>query len=196
MAKNICSIDGCSKAVHGRGWCLTHYRRWQRHGNPHAMLIARHGGDVEQRFWAKVDKTSGCWNWMAAVNAAGYGKYVAEGRHVLAHRYSVELATGSLLGDRLIDHRCHNPRCVRPDHLRVATPSQNNQNYRPGAARSRSGVRGVDHLPTGMWRARVQHNGQIVYSQHFSRREDAAAAVVEMRNRFHTFNDADRAQPA
>jgi len=37
----ICSIPGCEKAVHGRGWCKTHYGRWQRHGDPN-------GGQVYQ----------------------------------------------------------------------------------------------------------------------------------------------------
>lgn len=31
-----CSIDGCSKPHLSRGFCDTHYRRWQRHGDPSA----------------------------------------------------------------------------------------------------------------------------------------------------------------
>lgn len=33
MAK-VCSIVDCSQAISCRGWCSTHYHRWQRHGNP------------------------------------------------------------------------------------------------------------------------------------------------------------------
>ena len=194
MGKRICSIDGCERVVHGRGWCLTHYRRWQRHGDVSTVLVHRHEGDVRQRFWAKVDKTGDCWNWTASVNRAGYGKFVAGGKHVLAHRFAFELSSGEPVPDELqIDHRCHNVRCVRPAHLRLATPSQNSENYQPSGTRARSGVRGVDWCAQrSLWRARVQQQGKCVDEQFFATLEEAAIAVVAMRNRFHTYNDADR----
>jgi hypothetical protein len=30
-----CSVEECKKTAVTRGWCAMHYRRWQRHGNPH-----------------------------------------------------------------------------------------------------------------------------------------------------------------
>lgn len=29
-----CSIEGCERPYRARGWCPTHYRRWQVHGDP------------------------------------------------------------------------------------------------------------------------------------------------------------------
>lgn len=38
MAQRTCEIDGCGRPRIGRGWCETHYRRWQRLGAPDAPL--------------------------------------------------------------------------------------------------------------------------------------------------------------
>lgn len=32
MAKGTCSVEGCERVVHARGWCNVHYKRWMRHG--------------------------------------------------------------------------------------------------------------------------------------------------------------------
>lgn len=36
-ARSICSVDGCGNLTNARGWCTTHYGRWQRHGDPLAI---------------------------------------------------------------------------------------------------------------------------------------------------------------
>jgi hypothetical protein len=33
MSERICSVDGCKKPSEKRGWCGTHYSRWQRKGD-------------------------------------------------------------------------------------------------------------------------------------------------------------------
>lgn len=34
MDERICSIKGCGKPLRARGWCVKHYNRWRRHGDP------------------------------------------------------------------------------------------------------------------------------------------------------------------
>lgn len=37
----VCSIDGCSKPVKGRGWCAMHLWRFHHHGDPHTLSAPR-----------------------------------------------------------------------------------------------------------------------------------------------------------
>lgn len=46
MANATCSIEGCSKRVHTRGWCPMHYARWRKNGDP---LIASLNPHVPRR---------------------------------------------------------------------------------------------------------------------------------------------------
>lgn len=45
MAKGTCSITDCESPVRGRGWCVLHYQRWRKHGDPEvrAMAWSRNG---------------------------------------------------------------------------------------------------------------------------------------------------------
>jgi hypothetical protein len=92
----------------------------------------------------------------------------------------------------VIDHMCHNRGCVNPAHLRVVTTKQNLENYSV-PPNSISGVRGVYwQKREKRYRVGVKHHSKMHWGGHFVRLEDAAAAVLVLRNSLHTHNDLDR----
>jgi len=77
--------------------------------------------NLEERFWAKVEKTDTCWNWTAQLISGGYGHFRVGSKKILAHRFSYRLLKGSLDPSLTIDHLCRNRKCVNPDHLEQVT---------------------------------------------------------------------------
>jgi len=92
------------------------------------------------RFWAKVEKSDGCWEWAGARMPWGYGNFTANGRTIGAHRFSYEAFVGDLKPGMFVCHRCDNPRCVRPSHLFLGTCKDNvDDMLRKGRHVSRTG---------------------------------------------------------
>ena len=80
------------------------------------------------RFWDKVtpEPNSGCWLWTGASNKTDYGVFRMKGGARLAHRVALA-AVQFMFADLVVDHRCHNTRCVNPSHLRQVTQERNAQ---------------------------------------------------------------------
>lgn len=84
-------------------------------------------GKPEDRFWARVEKTEGCWLWRGAVFRYGYGQFKMNQRVLQAHRLSWAFTYGPILDGLWVLHRCDTPLCVRPDHLFLGTARDNTQ---------------------------------------------------------------------
>ena len=53
----VCKIAGCKKPVEARGWCLMHYQRWRRFGDPH--LCWRSLAEAREHHGTSALKNSG-----------------------------------------------------------------------------------------------------------------------------------------
>lgn len=111
---------------------------------------------LEDRFWAKVEKTDTCWLWTGATYL-GYGVFgVGGGKTIRAYKFLVGIAPDG----KEWDHRCHavdescqggadcqHRRCVRPSHLRSVTHAENMRYVRWAESKKTACPRG--HLYSG-----------------------------------------------
>lgn len=82
---------------------------------------------TESRFWDKVLKGDGCWEWMAAKDRFGRGRFKWNGKTSYSPRYSWEVNRGVIPEGLFVLHKCENPGCVNPDHLFLGTKGDNNR---------------------------------------------------------------------
>lgn len=80
-----------------------------------------------ERFWSKVEKADGCWNWNGYRDTKGYGAFGLDRKVQKAHRVAYILAFGEIPEGAHILHSCDNPPCVNPAHLRAGTRTDNMQ---------------------------------------------------------------------
>ena len=83
--------------------------------------------DDVRRFWRSCSfNYQGCWEWQATL-ARGYGRFrpANRGPSLLAHRVAWTLDSGPIAPGVSVLHRCDNPKCVRPTHLRLGVGADN-----------------------------------------------------------------------
>lgn len=127
MKKKSCSVESCERVYFGRGFCVFHYRRNARHGDP---LIGTKpvGMTTLDRLLQFVDKTSdegGCWLWTGTRNRGGYGDFRMPEGPRRAHRLAYENLVGPIPEGLELDHLCRVRNCVNPQHLEPVTRSEN-----------------------------------------------------------------------
>jgi len=127
--RGICSIRECGRPHYGRTYCLRHWQRWRKYGNPTGRSESRIVGDRDARFWSKVVRhgPTECWPWVGTISG-GYGVFRLGNRfagNTGAHRFAYEMLRGPIPKGLHIDHLCQNKRCVNPAHLEPVTLAEN-----------------------------------------------------------------------
>ena len=71
------------------------------------------------------EPNSGCWLWEGSLSTTGYGRMTIGQKQIQAHRFSYQIHKGKIPHKMEVLHRCDNPPCVNPEHLRVGTHQDN-----------------------------------------------------------------------
>jgi len=89
--------------------------------------LRKASGPPEDRLrWHGWDITSsGCWEWRGVRSGKGYGNVHLDGKLRIAHRVAYEVWIGPIPEGLNVLHRCNNPPCINPAHLRAGTQADN-----------------------------------------------------------------------
>lgn len=83
---------------------------------------------LAERFWARVEKTDGCWLWKGYTSPRShYGYMSVAGMRgpVPAHRVAYALQHGECPPGLVVMHSCDVKACVNPDHLEAGDQTKN-----------------------------------------------------------------------
>lgn len=194
MPDVVCRFIPCGLPVRCKGLCNAHYH--QHYRGVELFEITPRGMSALDRWWRQVRITPYCWIWIGTTSTHGYGVFGVNGKQRRAHRFGYENLKGSIPDGRYVDHMCHNKSCVNPDHLRLVTPAENNENLKVRSNNS-TGFRGVCYdSSVGVYRVRVTKNYVTHSDGPFATLEEAVAGVTELRNRLYSHNIQDRLRMA
>ncbi len=84
----------------------------------------------------------GCWIWLGARGANGYGVVSYNRKLISTHRASWLAHNGSLPADLCVLHTCDNRGCINPEHLFLGTYQDNHDDmHRKGRGNCRNGAK-------------------------------------------------------
>lgn len=126
-------------------------------------------------FWARVSKSSGCWEWTGAISGRtrygddNYGTATYRGIRMGAHRAAWIDTYGPIPGGLWVLHHCDNRRCVRPSHLFLGTVQDNVADAQRKGRTARAAQRGPNAKlnPEAVVAIRASLDGRAVLASRY-----------------------------
>lgn len=155
----------------------------------------------QYRFWSKVHCPSRnvshtCWEWTGK-RQRGYGICSVSRLPFLAHRVAYFIHNDVDPGEFVVMHKCDNPPCCNPEHLKIGTPADNTadrdakgRQWHPAGedtASSKLKETQVAEL-RALWAA--GGNRQIDLARRFGVSQPTVSAIIRGRLWRHTLNAA------
>lgn len=130
----ICSIEKCERTALCRGWCMRHYNRWRRHGDPTTYVhnTIRHGGWKTPTYGSWHSMISRCYT-PSTINYAGYGgRGIKVCERWLGERGFINFRNdmGERPTSKSVD-RIDNDGDYSPENCKWSTPKEQQSNRRP-----------------------------------------------------------------
>jgi hypothetical protein len=129
-------------------------------------------GGFARRYWNKVKKGDGCWNWQAYVGPNGYGQIGFSGGLLAVHRVAWILANGLIPDDLYVCHHCDNRTCCNPAHLFLGTFRDNMDDM---LAKGRHGGTSGERHPQAKLTREIVDGIRRRYKEENIRQEDLGA---------------------
>lgn len=189
-----CSVPDCDRNVERLEWCLMHYKRKRKYGDPNVVKFKRRPnglGFAEAVAFHSVREGEHL-IWSGGCRPDGYAQLNLSGNIVLVYQEVWSRENGPVPHGMEIDHKCRNRACIDINHLRLVTSTQNKENL--GLRRdNKSGYRGVSWCSRRCkWHAQVSHSNKTIHSSYHDDLMSAANAARRARIKQMTHNEADR----
>lgn len=158
----ICKIKECESKCYVRGWCIMHYQRWLRHGDPNIVLREIHGYKNHPLYNVWQNMKQRCHN----KNCRDYKYYGKRGIIVCSEwkddvKAFIEWCLSNSWKKELEIDRRNNDRDYTPDNCRFVTHAENTLNTRLLKSTNTSGYRGVNYdKRTKKWITQIIINGE------------------------------------
>lgn len=121
----VCDIEGCENKHHARGYCMTHYTRFQRHGSPYKVIK-----ELNKPVTYYVDE-NGCHICDShPVGTSGYQRIQRNNVTDGIPRYIYKQTHGEIPVGLMVRHKCDVRTCINLDHLELGTHEDNMRDMR------------------------------------------------------------------